>query len=262
MRIISKFKDYYDGAMGLGMDTSVLFMRQKPEIIGASGRPDSPNIPTEYRSICPNLHIETYQTDNFLVKFWPVSIYFCGKVYRGIRVIVESGGFASRSKAYDKTFYSLGSFQAFMEFHDLNVINHRHTYGRSWQSEPNIFKRDSVVKSLENFFHRQYDDRDFTGQRIQAKTIIAVYGLEPFMWGRVEHYVTINPKLSDYEFYRVHPAPQAYQEIEMYISGVLGEANKEPINISDKDRIYQHGFNERSFRKDPDPSKKRNRTRA
>jgi hypothetical protein len=259
MRIISKFKDYYDGAMGLGMDTSVLFMRQKPETLEEEGLDKRKEVPKAYKSICPNISISSYFTKDFQVSFCPVSIYFCGKVYRGLRVLVKSGSFSTSSTLYDKTFYSLDQFISFMEFHKFNIVD---TRGRGLEN--NLFKRPTVKKDLEKFFQGTYDDRDFVEQRIREKTVIALYSVNPFtyFWDRFTHEVVLNPKLSDYEFYRVHPAPQAYQEIEMYISGVLGEANKEPINISDKDRIYQHGFNERSFRKDPDPSKKRNRTRA
>ena len=48
----------------------------------------------------------------------------------------------------------------------------------------------------------------------------------------------------------------AFQEIEMYISGVLGINNKPTVEISDKNKIVGRGFDLKySFRKDPEKKK-------
>jgi hypothetical protein len=58
-----------------------------------------------------------------------------------------------------------------------------------------------------------------------------------------------NDNLEKFEFYRVFDAFGAYQEIDMYVSGTLPQSTAMPINITDKDRIAQHGFDRYSFRK-------------
>jgi hypothetical protein len=50
------------------------------------------------------------------------------------------------------------------------------------------------------------------------------------------------------EFQKVLDPFTAYQELEMWISGVLGQ-NPQPLEVSDEVKIQQHGFNEWSFRK-------------
>ena len=47
----------------------------------------------------------------------------------------------------------------------------------------------------------------------------------------------------------------AFQEIQMYISGVLGTGEKEIIEVEDKYKIPQHGFNKWSFRREPTKKK-------
>lgn len=57
--------------------------------------------------------------------------------------------------------------------------------------------------------------------------------------------------LADIEFYRVIDAYTMFQELEMYIGGVLPRPGAMTATIADKDRIVQHGFDKWSFRKPP-----------
>jgi hypothetical protein len=66
-----------------------------------------------------------------------------------------------------------------------------------------------------------------------------------------EHTALVNPSLKDVEFYKVLDSFTAYQEIDMFISGTLPQSTAMPIEIADKDKIPQHGFDKWSFRKTP-----------
>jgi hypothetical protein len=61
----------------------------------------------------------------------------------------------------------------------------------------------------------------------------------------------INPILKDYEFYKVVDAFTAFTELQMFIGGVLGVGEKEIVEIEDKYKIGQHGFDKWSFRREP-----------
>ena len=61
--------------------------------------------------------------------------------------------------------------------------------------------------------------------------------------------------LKDYEFYKKFDSFAAFQEIQMFLSGVLGNKENEIIVVSDKDKIAQHGFDKFSFRKDKEVKK-------
>lgn len=65
----------------------------------------------------------------------------------------------------------------------------------------------------------------------------------------------INPLLKDYEFYKVFDSFQAFQEVSMFMGGVLGKGEKEIIEVADKYKIAQHGFDKWSFRKEPETKK-------
>ena len=75
--------------------------------------------------------------------------------------------------------------------------------------------------------------------------------------GNYRHSFTINPVLKDLKFYKVFDAFTAFQEIQMFISGVLGIGEKEIIEVADEYKIPQHGFDKWSFRKEPGQKKRR-----
>ena len=68
--------------------------------------------------------------------------------------------------------------------------------------------------------------------------------------------IILNPKLIDIKFTDLFDAFTAFQEIEMFISGVLAN-NEKPLSIIDeKYRQQQRGFDKWSFR-NPDPPKRK-----
>lgn len=59
----------------------------------------------------------------------------------------------------------------------------------------------------------------------------------------------INPRLKGFDFQKVLGPAEAYQQLQMYISGVLTSQERPMIQISDKDMAAKKGFDEWSFRK-------------
>ena len=62
----------------------------------------------------------------------------------------------------------------------------------------------------------------------------------------------VNPILRDYQFARVIDPYTAFQEIQMYVSGVLG-VNKDGTEFpsTEKEKVAQHGMDKWSFRRPP-----------
>jgi len=64
-----------------------------------------------------------------------------------------------------------------------------------------------------------------------------------------EHRIEINPNLDALKFYKIIDSWRTYDKLYSYLSGVLGSDKTVPENISDKDRLLQHGFDlKTSFR--------------
>ncbi len=60
-----------------------------------------------------------------------------------------------------------------------------------------------------------------------------------------------NPCLKDYGFYKVEDTFSAYQNINQYISGILGLDDPEIQNIDDEHMKIKRGFDSWSFKKLP-----------
>ncbi len=64
--------------------------------------------------------------------------------------------------------------------------------------------------------------------------------------------VLINNKLSDYDFYKVLDPYSAFQELEMWMQGVLSYPQNIMIEVEDKSKIEKHGFDKKyGFRTRP-----------
>lgn len=74
--------------------------------------------------------------------------------------------------------------------------------------------------------------------------------------------IIINPNLKELEFYRHVPSAEAFQEIYMYISGVIGKKEVDNVSISDYDKLRQHGFDSWSFKKHKDDNNGRSKKKT
>jgi hypothetical protein len=66
--------------------------------------------------------------------------------------------------------------------------------------------------------------------------------------------VTIDPCLKEIEFHKVKDPFTAFQDIQSFISGVLGNIEKEIITVGNDVKIHKAGFDKWSFRKPPQSS--------
>ncbi len=72
----------------------------------------------------------------------------------------------------------------------------------------------------------------------------------------------INPILKDLEFFRVVDAYTAFQEVETFISALIGMEVPPIVEISDQSKLLKHGYDPKySFRKLPESSKNSKKTR-
>jgi len=52
------------------------------------------------------------------------------------------------------------------------------------------------------------------------------------------------------EFFKIVDPFTAFQELSMFIGGIMGGKSPIMIEVADKDRIAKHGFDKFSFRKE------------
>lgn len=235
MYIISKHKDYYDGVVGsVGMDKTLVYERTTNEIEddklmpkefrfkeqGHFRRNENPFLNVGY------LHIDKQKTKKYTEKTFFI-VGFCGKLYMGWKFYYDN-------KEYNE-------YDILSDVQKTDVV-----YG--YENAKEFLENSYWGSSLEDDI-KYVETYNPTNLFRELKTPVFIHET------RRQNALIINPILKDWEFYKVVDAFTAFQEISMYIGGVLGVGEKEIIEVEDKYKIGQHGFDKWSFRRKP--SKKR-----
>lgn len=224
MRIISKFHDYYDGAMRNGVDQDVFYIRENKE-----EKLDKNPYPSIKKSHGLNYEIS--------IKI----LGFCGNLYKVICATYQGQSNGVKNYLDQEYFYSIDSFKKFAEEEGIE-IDWNQSKRRSWLSFWDFkYGRD---------FEKYYANLDLSS----FSHIFATYQVPLFLYSQGSggyYYLEQNPSLKNLAFFKEKDVFSCYQELYMYVSGVLNRKESEMVKISDKDKIHKHGFNKYSFRKMP-----------
>lgn len=215
MRIQSQFKEYYDSQQKYNTDHKRVFSRNLIVDI-------APPIP-EYRADGLSL----------------ARIGFCGTVYNCL--------------------YR----QEYVPHEAPDSIKYKYNY----RSEEFIYHLDDYIQMvnkkvttedkrvISNHLSSCKDDSLFIKYNcpvfIHIKDMIFAHTMSrPFIHPKCVYYAyTEKNRLTDYQFDKMMPAPQAYMSIESYISGVLTREYKDVPEMDNATKVASHGFNRCSFRK-------------
>ena len=225
MRIISKFHDYYDGVQSLGQDMYIIYNRTTVDYDETS-LPDNVNRVYQQiqKAITPDELFWRWRFPHMCVvnkthvDLSYGHIIFCGGIYPYIK--------ATHRNMQCEFFYDFKSFDEKYGTSEFRSV-------KSWYRVLNMFFNVETNNALREVL-------------VEEKAIVMALD------GR---YVIINPNLKDYQFFRAKPAYEAYQELDSYICGVLTFPHNAMVEIEDKYRIEQHGFDKMSFRKYPTKKK-------
>jgi hypothetical protein len=214
MRLHTDFHDYYDNAVGYGIDNNVHYNRFTKEVeINIKSRTDFP----------PNY-------------FAAYLLGFCGQIYPIFKLKKYERSIYAWENDYEEnqvgeTFYAY-SFQE-AEEKSKEWGDYTESFGGSNDRE--------TLKMKQFYFDWNFLDNEVF---LQYKCPTWIVELGRNRTG------LINPKLKDYGFERIKDPFTAFQEISMYLSNILVE-QKEVVKIEDKFRIEQHGFDPKiSFRQE------------
>ena len=188
--------------------------------------------------------------------FRQFSIAFCGKIYKGIRVTQTK-----RVKGIDPNpvlseFIDtwVGAKHCFYNVYDIAKLMAR--YNQDWfiKEGTNKYRRwsareKSYFETMKEYFGNS-PDKSHLNIFVARKLPIVVWDIDAELIARRDYVITENPSLKKYEFYKVMDACTTYQELDMFISGMMAAENNPMAAISDGQKAYQHGFDCRSFRKD------------
>lgn len=221
MIIISKYHDYYDDSIGYGVDKSIVYMRKQKEIELSN----NDLIRKRLLNIIGDENNISYRIGNDTIR--PFFIGFCGKIYRGY-------AYSPYSRNINRSNNIYGFEQSSFPEHILNEkAREEYSFTRKQHTSlEEILKNNVFLKENVKFF--------------QDNKVVSFFFEDSYN----STYI-INPNLSEFNFQKVIKSVDAFQEISMFISGVIGAGEKEMIVISDKERAIKHGFDNKSFRKEP-----------
>ena len=240
MLILSKnIKDYYDGVAGsTGIDKTIIYNRETLDVNDKNlpkffnNRGFSLKLNTDYlndlgRGRIHKLSSRLYKNYSYFI------IGFCGKQYIGWKLCNEVK-YKTETKLFTTITYDFDIIKTILDF-------------KSRRSNIDDSYKTVVNKDLTQVF-RDFNTPVFVyDQNYDKKQIKGYYSSDTKF--------IINPVLKDYEFYKIFDSFQAFQEIQMYIGGVLGNHEKDIITIDDKYKIEYHGFDKWSFRKEKEVKK-------
>ena len=258
MLIIKKYHDYYDSAMGIdGIDKTCVYDRSpKLETVG-----------DYFKGVGSGWHKGPYTFDFCANRYkqpnkgqpdfaMPFVIGFCGKTYVGYLLKWATPNYMFSSAACPNEFteeivYGLDGFLAKKQFDDTN----KYSSGKQ--------EKEAVISYFEKFHNKPHPSLfvkyhvpifvfDFGTRLIED---LNVDHSPDFNWNNP--LFMINPILKNYQFFKIMNTAQTFQEIQMYLQGVLGSIEKEPVQISEKDKIIQHGFDLTWSFRNPCPPKRK-----
>lgn len=239
MLIDSNFHDYYDSVQSFGIDKTVVYTRRtKNVVLDRNDKRFSKDIPAPTSE---TIHLSRWER----VELKKFAIGFCGKIYP--LMVLEPNSTSSIKESI--AFYNAEELKKWLAINNIAVAAGRRW---SWRSEFSAY----YEKDINNF----YKNAEWS----KLESIFTEYKTPIFCFGR--YYasdigssltIQVSPQLKTWKFAKVKDPATAFQELYMYISGVLGTPCMPMIEIADKYKQQQHGHDDPySFRRAPTKKRK------
>lgn len=250
MKIISKFKDYYDGATFGVYDDDLIYARKEIEkhVIHLAPINRLPSFP---RYIDPE-KIKQLSFPGDANSIEPFIICFCGKLYPIVSICKKELIMYLDTLRGDRKMVSHRVFSTLEELEE-NIDSNPDVYGFSPVKRVRAYKASSTysyeLTHFKDFFELSGKDTDIN-ERYNSPIVVI-----EFLCKRTralsEYVFRVDTNLEQYGFARLVPPPIAYQEIAMWLATNKKSEEADMAVVTDECRIQQHGFDKSSFRKSP-----------
>lgn len=227
MRIHSKFKDYYDTALGYGIDPNVHWVRETVKL-------ESPDVcspikmPRRYDFSQPKF--KKFERIQGHESIQPVVFLFCGQLYPCLWITVRPYG--CETPMVNTLCHTMEKFEECLNMWESDILKRRGWSGRT------------MYNRTKEYFNQRVSEDRIRDIHFEVKSPVLVLSQDD----RANRVVTINPMLNPYGFQSIVDPFTAFQELSMYVSGVLGSEGVDMIQVSDEDMKYKKGFHDMSFK--------------
>jgi hypothetical protein len=228
LKLISKFRDYYDSVSHQYLDKEIKYIREQYTIQVDNKRSKS------YPKVVNDGARSGMLSKNPLYRFTISGeiIGFCGYLYPLIRI---------REYPSDKVlaiFYNYDNLKKWVNDLNFPIKN----------GKPGWFWRDGFDLGYLNECKRYFEERK-NWEALENKFF--ELNTPCFLYKEARGHdceLQINPKLKDYRFAGVKDPFTAHQELYQFVGGYLNQPVNKTVTISDLDKIAKHGFDKWSFR--------------
>jgi hypothetical protein len=248
MRIISNEHDYYDGVQATGQERSVVYART-PVTLDPRQAPHTP----EMLSLRPirfaiGREAERRFDKRLPARIAPFAIVFCGRIYYGARLIAPLACFDPDTQR--RQVESVIHYDPKALARDYQALRADRRLGA--KSQRRRFRWGFDCLRLQELMARNGDER--LAEPL-AEAGITILTAAPGTRERGEIVFERDSLLAPYEFYQLFDAWSAFQEIAMWIGGVMARPERAAAPIGDEDLARAKGFDEWSFRRPPKPDR-------
>jgi hypothetical protein len=221
MKIISNFHDYYDGVQSYGQDNLTYIRKER---------------------------IFKIKIKNNTIRF-PHLYYRKNKEFSNIKII------NSYLIGFCGQFYKIYEIEIYKK--NIDLISYKYggdlLYNKNEFDRYNLYSNDYFKFKIDELFKVENNEYLY---ELFFKYKTPCYIIKHFLHSNESDRVIINPNLKKYKFYKIKDAFTAYQEISMFLGGVLSMPFKPVVDIEDKYKIQSHGFDKWSFKKLPTKRRK------
>lgn len=257
MRIISKYKDYYDNAMAYGIDSTQVFVRNE-EYVKVPITKENEHVLDEYRYFGMGSFYSKPKPHNELkIELDYILLGFCGKHFLGLKFEVIKG---QKEPIASETYYTpeqiRKGFLKLASQYDLDLPK-----GKVPETADRLGKRfvdkDTSIKALTQsrlfqswFFTFNCPTFSITPKACSPSRFTSHFGENYYPYRN--KILVLHPCLKDIDFYRRMNPFECYQNINQYRFGVLGNNEDGHSTQSDIEKVQSHGFDMKyGFRKRP-----------
>jgi hypothetical protein len=235
VRIVGKNRDYYDSALAHGADMSLVYERVTRKADGCDddlgsdfGFKDAPIGQSFYDE-----RLRRYQGND---RFMPCLLLFCGKAHPFFEHdYYRTGGNSGTDHLWDA-----GSVHASVG----TVLTGRPL--RRYREGTGFGIRHFDRKRVDAWFAGRLPDARIAEIHHRHRSPVVLYRA---IGNEREVETVVDPILTRIGFQRTVDAFSAFQEIAMYLGGVLRGNENAMATISDEDKLGKHGMDEWSFRR-------------
>lgn len=232
MKIISRFRDYYDTVSAQYLDKETIYKREH-SVIEIKDREDIPTV--------AHFFIYNSTNNNYDVNFSIIG--FCGQL---IPVVTIKDRFSNHSVG----FYNLEDLKKYVVENKVPIKDEGRRRSTRWWK---WYSYDLSIQEIELFFQNQekFDKlKDLFGFH---NVPVFVVRTETNSYKGLK--LSLNPMLANYSFAKIKDPYSAHQDLYTFIAGNLRQPDRPMIQISNQDKIDKHGFDKHSFRKMPTKKK-------